>query len=115
MDMNEGKTEQGEGRGESLSGADGSGSDAGGRAGKGINWKAVLFVVVALVACGLAAHSMLRGNRCGSGGLVCGGKSLRSVCASDSGSKGAGKACPNSPGATGTGCCPGAGHRWGQK
>ncbi|MHC4664967.1 MAG: hypothetical protein ACYS9T_03290 [Planctomycetota bacterium] len=125
---------------DSSSGGGGSDSSRSrGGAGGGRIWKTGVFIAVALLASGLAAHSMLTANRCGGG--LCGMKSILAGCPTDADlqakaclsqkscthakatSKSQGcplekrteKVCPNSPSTPAPGCCPGGGYRRGQR
>ncbi|MHC4500634.1 MAG: hypothetical protein ACYS21_16165 [Planctomycetota bacterium] len=118
-------------------GSDSSGSAGG--AGSGRIWKTGVFIAVALLASGLAAHSILTANRCGGG--ACGVTSILAGCPAEADlqakaclsekscthakatSKSQGcpsekrteKVCPNSPGTVAPGCCPGGSYRLGRK
>ncbi|MHC4060714.1 MAG: hypothetical protein ACYSR4_04295 [Planctomycetota bacterium] len=140
MDSSEIKPEQpGPDIGQSSGGGGSDSSRSAGGAGSGRIWKTGVFVAVAVLASGLAAHSMLTASRCGAG--PCGVTSILAGCPAEADLQAAAcpseksgfgaqdtlkvggcpltreatKVCPNSPGGKAPGCCPGGGARWGQK
>ena len=139
MDTNEIKPEQSDNRADLSSEGGDSSCNSGPVGSCEKTWKTVIFIIVVALAGTLAAHSMLTSSRCGGGS--CGGKVMlpccpaqadvqAAACPSEKSSLGAQdtvkvggcpltreetKACPNSPGAKGPGCCPGGRHGRGQQ